>query len=172
MSTTISWICQSFSNCHKKAIFCLLVNCFTVLFVLYDIQFTYDLDINSYSDFNNMNTIFITYFLSVSFVKCCIQMKGYIQYCLDGFYWAFRSWPNPGTTIPTWECGTCCSPVWIWYINPQITHWKNPMCANVHSKLPVASGMIEAVGHDGVSDSWKQKVKISHYVSFPSPTFP
>lgn len=62
LSTTILWICQSFSNCHKKAIFCLLVNCFTVLFVLYDTQFTYDLDINSYSDFNNMNTIFITYF--------------------------------------------------------------------------------------------------------------
>lgn len=84
---------------------------------------------SSNTDFNNMNTIFITYFVSVTFVKCCIPMKEYIQYCLDGLFWVCRSWPNPGTTIPTWDCETCCSPVWIRYTSPQVSNWKKPyMC--------------------------------------------
>lgn len=131
----ILWLCQSFSNCYKKGIFCLLENCFSALFVLYARQFTYDLD-EAPTHFNNMNTIFVTYFVSATCVKCCIQMKGYIQYCLDGFFWVCRSWPNPGTTIPTLECETCCSPIWIRHTNPQVSSWKKPhicQCEGIQS---------------------------------------
>lgn len=104
------------------------MTCFTVLFVLYATVHLWP-RWRSYTDVHNMNTIFITYFVSVTFVKCCIQMKGSMQYCLDGFFWACRSWPSLGTTIPIWECETCCSPVWIRYTNPQVSNWRKPhMC--------------------------------------------
>lgn len=98
-----------------------------------------------------MNTIFITYFVSVTFVKCCIQIKGYIQYCLYGFFWACRSWPSPGTTIPTWECEW---DMLLFSLNqiykPTSIQLKEtphvPM--GRHSKLPTAN---VAVGHDGVT---------------------
>lgn len=120
------WAQQSYGYANhfpivtRKAYFAYWLTVLLFCFIWYTVH----LDRSSYTDFNNMNTIFVTYFVSVTLVKCCIQMKGYTQYCLDGFFWAFRSWPNPGTTIPTRECETRWSPVWIRYINPQVSNWK------------------------------------------------
>lgn len=103
----------------------MLIVCFTVLLVLYATQFTYDLD-------EVPKQILTTWILFLSLILCLLhlwRMKGHIQYCLDGFFWACRSGPSPGTTFPTWECETCCLPVWIRYTNPKVSTRKKPhMC--------------------------------------------
>lgn len=87
---------------------------------------------SSYTDFNNITTIFVTCFVLVTFIKCCIPRKEYIQYHLAGFFLEWRSWPRAGTTTPAREHERCCSSVWIKYIKPQASNWKKPnMCQRV-----------------------------------------